>query len=143
MTSIPDDMTILIVEDDPGHARLLEILLRNLGVTNDVIKVDRGDAAMRHLDLGAGGSGPADARTLVLLDINLPGASGFDVLKALRTLESSHRTPVVIVSSSDDPSDHRRAAELGADGYLVKPPSNSELEDMISRLCLPIPGETP
>ena len=62
---------------------------------------------------------------LVLLDLNLPKVDGFDILRRLRASQKFKTIPVLIVSSSDSPTDRSRAAELGA-GYFRKPPSYEE-----------------
>ena len=61
----------------------------------------------------------------LLLDLNLPKVDGFDVLRRLRASEKFKTTPVLVVSSSDSPSDRSQAAALGA-GYFRKPPSYEE-----------------
>lgn len=139
MSSLPADLEILVVEDDPGHARLMEILLRDQALGSRLVKIARGDAALTYLGLDQDEKPVRQARMLILLDINLPGASGFDVLKALRARETERRTLVVMVSSSDDPADHRRATELDADGYLAKPPTIDELAATFVRLGLTTP----
>jgi len=62
---------------------------------------------------------------LVLLDLNLPKRSGFDILRRLRASEKLKHTPVLIVTSSESPSDLKAAADLGA-SYFRKPPSYEE-----------------
>lgn len=62
---------------------------------------------------------------LMLLDINLPRADGFEVLRRVRASEKCGHIPVVVVSSSDSPDDRNLAAQLGA-GYFRKPPSYAE-----------------
>lgn len=136
MMKLRDAVSILIVEDDPGHARLLEIAIRRLGIANPLVKIARGDDAMRYL--GLNGHEPAERPAeppLVLLDLNLPGNSGFDVLKALRAQEAK-RHPVIIMTSSDDTLDRRRCQEFGCDDYLLKPPEEDELVASLSRLGL-------
>jgi DNA-binding response OmpR family regulator len=136
MIKLRDAVSILIVEDDPGHARLLEIAIRRLGIGNPLVKIARGDEAMRYL--GLKGHAPAvvqEEPPLVLLDLNLPGNSGFEVLQALRAEEVS-RHPVIIMTSSDDANDRRRCEESGCDDYLIKPPEEDELVASLSRLGL-------
>lgn len=131
-----EGVSILIIEDDPGHARLLEIAIRRLGIGNPLVKIGRGDDAMRYL--GLNGHVPAEQPAeppLLLLDLNLPGNSGFEVLKALRDQEA-RRHPVIIMTSSDDLCDRRRGKEFGCDDYLLKPPEDDELVAALSRLGL-------
>lgn len=58
---------------------------------------------------------------MILLDINLPGISGFDILKAVREIEFFHSVPVVIFSTSDNPRDAEKMMKFGANGYQTKP----------------------
>lgn len=131
-----ETLAILLIEDDPGHARLVEISLRRLGIANPLVKIARGDEAIRHL--GLKGHAPAaeyPEPPLVLLDLNLPGHSGFEVLAALRAEEKA-RHPVIIMTSSDDGGDRDRCRALGCDDYMVKPPEEAELLDALARLGL-------
>ena len=70
---------------------------------------------------------------LVLIDLNLPGRSGFEVIQQVRATNRTHYLPMVVYSSSDNPKDMRRAYELGANAYLVKPGSYHEVSDMMRR----------
>lgn len=134
-TKLREEVSILIVEDDPGHARLLEIAIRRLGLDNPLVKIARGDEAMRYLGLQGHAPAAAAEPPLVLLDLNLPGKSGFEVLRALRA-EEAHRHPVIVMTSSDDVEDRRRCHEIGCDDYLIKPPDEDELVASLSRLGL-------
>jgi len=99
---------VLLVEDDARLGRQIAEGLLAAGF--DTEWVTRGDDAMA-----------ADFATfgLVILDLMLPGAYGFDVLKALRA--EHHQVPVLVLSARQDTSDKVRALELGADDYLTKP----------------------
>jgi DNA-binding response OmpR family regulator len=101
-------MRILVVEDDEKLGRQVTESLRGAGFVVDWAK--RGDDA-----LGADFASFA----LVVLDLMLPGAHGFDVLKALR--KDHHHVPVLVLSARQDTTDKVRALELGADDYLTKP----------------------
>jgi CheY-like chemotaxis protein len=93
-----------------------------------------GEEALEYL---AGGGGFADRErhpfpALMLLDLQLPRRSGHEVLEWLRAQEAGlRRLPVVVLTSSREPSDVNRAYELGANSYLVKPVSFDALLDML------------
>ena len=70
---------------------------------------------------------------LVLIDLNLPGISGFEVIQQVRASNRTRYLPMVVYSSSDNPKDMRRAYELGANAYLVKPGSYHEVSAMMRR----------
>jgi two-component system response regulator MtrA len=99
---------VLLVEDDDKLGRQLVESLRAAGFETDWAK--RGDEAL---------AADFASFTLVILDLMLPGAHGFDVLKALRT--EHHQVPVLILSARQSTADKVRALELGADDYLTKP----------------------
>lgn len=99
---------VLIVEDDDKLGRQIQADLRAAGFETEWTR--RGDQALA-ADFSAFG--------LVILDLMLPGAHGFDVLKALRN--ESHHVPVLVLSAKQHASDRVRALELGADDYVTKP----------------------
>jgi DNA-binding response OmpR family regulator len=78
-------VTIIMIEDDPGHARLIEKNIRRAGLTNGIERFETGTDALAHL-LGPDGSGQVSAnRTLLLLlDLNLPDMSGASILERLK-----------------------------------------------------------
>src|SRR5215475_536747 len=103
---------ILLVEDEEHLARGLAFNLEAEGYRVEVL--ERGEAALERLTDGAGP--PVD---LVVLDVMLPGLSGFDVVKQLRADEN--RVPVLLLTARDASGDIVRGLDLGADDYLTKP----------------------
>jgi DNA-binding response OmpR family regulator len=99
---------VLLVEDDDTLGRQIADGLRAAGFETEW--ATRGDEAMA-VDFAS--------FALVVLDLMLPGAHGFDVLKALRS--ERHQVPVIVLSARQDTADKVRALELGADDYLTKP----------------------
>lgn len=99
---------ILLVEDDDRLGAQVATSLRQAGF--DVVWRTRGDAVLDE---------DIDEAQLVVLDLMLPGAHGFDVLKRLRA--RSHPVPVLVLSARQETMDKVRAFELGADDYLSKP----------------------
>ncbi|MDA1192454.1 MAG: response regulator [Candidatus Poribacteria bacterium] len=72
---------------------------------------------------------------MILLDLKLPKLDGVDLLKRIRARESMRHVPVVMLSSSDLPSDIRRCYEAGANGYVVKPVNFDDLVTAMRQLC--------
>lgn len=68
---------------------------------------------------------------LVITDVKMPGVSGFQFVEWMRDQKDLSRRPVFMLSTSDDPKDMTRAAELGAEGYLIKFPSAEKMEELI------------
>jgi CheY-like chemotaxis protein len=97
MNGIP--VTIVAIEDDPGHARLIEKNVRRAGVTNDIVGFADGTSALAYL-FGDGQHGAAANPVLVLLDLNLPDMSGVDILARVKSDERLKRTPVVVLTTT-------------------------------------------
>ncbi len=108
---------ILIVEDEQDLAGLIEYNLRQEGFETE------------HAPSGASALSRARARIpdLVLLDLMLPDLAGTDVLRMLKSEQSTKRVPVVVVSAKGQESDRVQGLELGADDYIVKPFSVREM----------------
>lgn len=123
MTTTPK--RILLVEDDDDIARLVEFRLRREGHT--VARCAEGRSALVAIETQP----PAD---LVVLDVMLPFADGFEVLKALRGHPPWSRVPVIMLTSMDRESDVEAGLRLGADDYLMKPFRPPELVARIARL---------
>lgn len=115
---MPDRLTkLILIEDDPGQARLIgKQLKRNAGV--EVLAFDTGRKALDHL-LGK----PAEElrHHVIVLDINLPGIDGIEVLRRLRAHPVTALVPVVMLTTTDNPEEVRRCYQAGANLYLVKP----------------------
>ena len=115
-------VTILLIEDDPGHARLIEKNVRRAGVNNDILPFTDGTSAMAYLFGKSGASArTADQSLLVLLDLNLPDMSGIDILKAIKEDEHLKRVPVVVLTTTDDKIEIQRCYDLGCNVYITKP----------------------
>ena len=105
---------ILVVEDDGSYRWVIRRLIESaFGDEVTVEDAPTGDRAIERLDSG-------DPLDLVLLDLSLPGADGFAILKRLRADERTRRVPVIVVTSSQEPADVRRAYELGANSFVSK-----------------------
>lgn len=127
---------ILYVEDNPDDVEVFRRLLNKLERPLQYTILTSGSDAIRYLSA----EGPEPHRTmslprLVLLDINLVGISGIDVLRLARTDERTRLLPIIAYSTSDNPSDIRQAYEAGANAYIVKPGSYPETGALLRRLC--------
>ena len=116
-------MTVLHVDDDSNDTALLEAARRKAGVEFRLENVGDGDQAVAYLS----GSGPYANRNnhpwpdLILLDLKMPRATGFEILKWIRNRADCKNVPVVVLSGSELQEDMRQAYRLGANSYLVKP----------------------
>ena len=135
--TVMHEVTILLVEDDPGHARLIEKNLRRSGVTNPITMASDGQAAVDYLFAEGERSGTDHASPLlVLLDLNLPALNGYQVLKRMKGDERTKRIPVVILTTTDDSREVARCYDLGCSVYVTKPVDYDRFSEAIQRLGL-------
>lgn len=130
-------VTIIMVEDDEGHARLIEKNIRRAGVNNDIIPFTSGTAALDYL-LGKDRSGEVSAgrHLLVLLDLNLPDMTGVDILEKVKNNVHTKRSPVVVLTTTDDEREIQRCYDLGANVYITKPVDYESFANAIRQLGL-------
>jgi CheY-like chemotaxis protein len=128
-------VTIVMIEDDEGHARLIERNIRRAGIMNDIKHFLDGTSALQYLhhsDNGSALNGPA----LVLLDLNLPDMSGTDILADIKSNDRLKRTPVVVLTTTDDKVEIQRCYDLGCNVYITKPVNYDSFADAIRQLGL-------
>ena len=126
---------IIMIEDDEGHARLIEKNIRRAGIQNDLTHFLDGTSALDYLFNNAEGpalNGPA----MVLLDLNLPDMSGTDILAKIKNDPRLHRTPVVVLTTTDDKVEIARCYDLGCNVYITKPVNYESFADAIRQLGL-------
>ena len=130
-------VTIIMVEDDEGHARLIEKNIRRAGVNNQIIPFQDGTSALRYL-FGADGSGAESAgrQLLILLDLNLPDMTGVDILEKVKSNVHTKRSPVVVLTTTDDQTEIQRCFDLGANVYITKPVDYDGFANAIRQLGL-------
>jgi DNA-binding response OmpR family regulator len=132
-----EHVTIIMVEDDEGHARLIERNIRRAGVSNEIIPFKNGTDAVRFL-FGPDGSGGVNSgrALLILLDLNLPDMSGVDILKRVKENEHLKLSPVVVLTTTDDEREIKRCYDLGANVYITKPVNYESFANAIRQLGL-------
>ena len=130
-------VTIIMVEDDEGHARLIEKNIRRAGVANQIVPFTNGTDALAYL-MGPDGSGLVNKgrQLLVLLDLNLPDMTGIDILEKVKSNEHTRRSPVVVLTTTDDQSEVQRCYDLGANVYITKPVDYDGFANAIKQLGL-------
>jgi CheY-like chemotaxis protein len=130
-------VSIVMIEDDEGHARLIERNIRRAGVNNELIPFSNGTDALAFL-LGADGSGEVSAKKhiLVLLDLNLPDMTGITVLEKIKGNAHIKRSPVIVLTTTDDAREIQRCYDLGANVYITKPVDYDNFANAIRQLGL-------
>lgn len=121
---------VLLVDDNRPDARLIQEILRQGRVPKNVRAVDGGDDALAFLRR----TGPyvgAPRPSLVVLDLNLPGRDGRDVLREIKNDPGLRSIPVVVLTTSSAPTDVQHAYDLHANAYIVKPLGLDAFTDVI------------
>ncbi len=126
------DIVILLVEDNHDHAELTMEVLGALKVKHEVVWKQDGEQALTYLFEGDSTNNP----TLVLLDLNMPKVGGLDVLRKMRSEESTKKIPVVIMTTSSEEKDIIDSYNLGANSYIVKPVSYEQFSLAVEQLGL-------
>ncbi len=130
--------TILLIEDDPNDVILIQRAFSKADISNPIQVVENGEDAIAYL----GGKDVYCDREqyplpiLVLLDLKLPRKSGHEVLEWAQQQPELTSIPIIVLSSSNHDSDVKRAYDLGANSYLIKPVSFDNLLEMIKTIYL-------
>lgn len=127
---------ILLAEDDENDVLFMELAVARSRIPNPLMVVRNGEQAIQYL---SGQGIYADRRRypnpcLLLLDLKMPVRSGFDVLEWLQHLPKARDFPVVVLTSSANPSDIEQAKSLGADDYRPKPANATHLVPLLLEL---------
>jgi CheY-like chemotaxis protein len=123
---------IVMVEDDHGHAKLIEKNIRRANISNEIVHFDSGQPALDYLFSDEiRSNGPM----LILLDLNLPDMQGTDILAEVKKDERLKRAPVV-VPTTDDKTEIQRCYDLGCNVYITKPVDYESFAGAIRQLGL-------
>lgn len=123
-----DHARILLVEDDDGDAMLIESRLRADDETCEVWRARDGLNAIQIL------SNESHAPDFIILDLNMPGLNGHEMLASIRALPRFSATPVIILTTSSSAGDVRQAYEGRANAYVIKPVTLDGLEDVVGSI---------
>lgn len=130
-----DKVTIVMIEDDPGHARLIERNLRRGGLMNNLVHFLNGAEGLNYL-FSIGADSLMHKKILVLLDLNLPDMDGYEILNALKENERTHALPIIILTTTDNPKEVKRCYDLGCNIYITKPVEYDKFCEAIAKLGL-------
>jgi CheY-like chemotaxis protein len=130
-----ETVTIVLVEDDPGHVRLIEKNLRRANLAHELVVLSDGHQALEYV-LCEGEFAERDGRgsLVLLLDLNLPALNGYQVLKRLKSDAKTRHIPVIVLTTTDDPREVARCYALGCNVYLTKPVDYRRFSDGIRQL---------
>lgn len=147
MMSSMTSFKLLLAEDDDGHATLVRRGLRRAGLQTEPIHLRDGQEVLDYMYHRAAWSDrhPHSALAMIL-DLNMPRISGFDVLQRLKSDDGVAHVPVFVLTTTDNPVEINRCYELGAAVCLVKPVDYGSFNLMVQRLAeflmtVHLPGE--
>lgn len=129
------NLTILIVEDDDGHALLIREGLEESGICNPIIRFSNGEEVWNFLTE----SKETEYKTknfLFLLDIKMPKMDGVEVLKRIKENEILKSHPVIMLTTTDDPKEVEQCYQLGCNAYVTKPVDFCKFTETLKRLGL-------
>lgn len=128
--------TILIADDDAGHARLVGKNLQRAGLQNQVLRFKDGQEILDFLlQRGNGAKRADDSPYFLLLDIAMPKVDGVEVLRQIKQHSELRKMPVVMLTTTDEPREIERCHALGCSNYVVKPLDYDAFAEAIKRLA--------
>ena len=132
-----EPILIVLVEDDDGHANLVERNLQRAGLANGIHRLKDGQEALDYVQgKGAHAGRPGPHPMLLLLDIKMPRVDGVEVLRQLKSDPQTALVPIIILTTTDDPREIQRCYELGCSVYITKPVDYQAFVEAINRLGL-------
>lgn len=129
------EMTILVAEDDPGHAELIVDELKDSGIHNSIRRFCNGQEVWEFLNEKVADES-AVLNYLLLLDIKMPKMDGIEVLRRIKGHDILRKIPVIMVSTTDDQPEIAKCYELGCNMYITKPVDCHVFAESLKRLGL-------
>ncbi len=136
MKPVGSTQTILLVEDNDEDFEATRRAFRKAGLKNGLHRCEDGDEALDYLYRRGKYTDPATSARpgIILLDLNLPGTDGREVLREIKSDEALRTIPVVVLTTSDDAQDIQSCYDAGANSYMVKPVNLPGFFEAIQRL---------
>ncbi|HEY1687199.1 MAG TPA: response regulator [Tepidisphaeraceae bacterium] len=130
-------VNIILVEDDDGHATLIERNLRRAALTNNFLRLKDGQEALDYFSKpDPCGKSELTPGCLVLLDIKMPRVDGVEVLRRMKANPKTATIPVIMLTTTDDPREIERCYQLGCNVYVTKPVEYEAFLEAVKRLGL-------
>jgi CheY-like chemotaxis protein len=127
-------VVILLVEDDPGDQKLIKQSFQSEHIANELKVTSSAEQAMKYLERCKVGHEGCPVPDLILLDLNMPGLEGKELLKAVKADPELDVIPVVILTTSDSERDIIDSFKLQAAGYVMKPITLEDFQRVITDL---------
>ncbi len=135
LSNFVEPFTLVMIEDDDGHALLIQKNLQRSGIGNVLVHLKTGSEAIDYF-FAQQNLTNLHEKTLVLLDLNLPGVDGYEILKRLKAEERTRRIPVIVLTTTDNPKEIDRCYQLGCNVYITKPVEYESFSEAIRKLGL-------
>ncbi len=129
----PRPIRILLIEDNPAEVRLAREVFKGSSLTKDITVVSNGEDAIMFLRK-TGNFSETPYPDLILLDLKLPGKTGIDVLKYVKSDESINHIPIVVLTSSRDEGDIKECYRHCANCYVVKPTNFTQFKEIVKSI---------
>ncbi len=130
-------MTILLAEDDDGHAELVRGHLIDVGVSNPVIRFTNGEDAWNFLArIGELPHREESKAYLLLLDIRMPKMDGVELLRRIKDDATLQTMPVIMLTTTNDPREIKECYSLGCNSYVSKPVNHRNFAEVLRQLGL-------
>lgn len=130
------ELTIILAEDDEGHATLIKRNLKRSGLLNEIIHFKDGQQTLDFLNNVKEKNDKNNLPSLLLLDIKMPKVDGIEVLRQVKKDPSLKRMPVIMITTTDDPREIETCHELGCSNYITKPIDYDKFVSAIRKLGL-------
>jgi len=121
MSGSKNPLQVVMVDDDPDDIFITKALAKRSSLPIDFKGFESGSALFEYIETNG-----TEAIDLILLDINMPQQSGFDIVTKLRDCTQNDEITIVMFSTSDSLNEKKRAFELGGNGFVVKPSTTQE-----------------
>lgn len=128
-------ITLLLVDDEPAHSVLVKRNLLKMCLSNDFFLLTSGQQVIDFINAdNEFDNRAALEKVVILLDINMPGMTGIDVLRTLKQNPITQHIPIIMLTTSDDPSEINECFQLGCNAYFVKPVEHQQFVEKIQEL---------
>jgi CheY-like chemotaxis protein len=129
------NITIIIAEDDEGHAFLIKRNLSKSGVINPIIHFKDGEEVLNYFNrISSGEQTESDVGYIVLLDIKMPRIDGTEVLEKMKADPVLKKIPIIMITTTDAPAEVELCHKLGCNSYIVKPIDYNKFIDVVKKL---------
>jgi two-component system, response regulator len=138
MGKITESLEVLLVEDNPDDAMLAKMALEESKIVNSIVHLKDGAEALDYIFReGTYANQPADNKPkIILLDLKMPKINGLEVLRRLKSSETTKKIPVIMFTSSDEDPDVKECYNLGVNSYIVKPMDFEKFKNTVNNIGL-------